>query len=281
MKRTQPPAHRIERPPRPHTRDSRSHCFSPPPPPPRPRPRQLLPFAQNCGPVCVGSSDSAPTPSLLLLPGPSPVLRRPLPGHLPAGSRFRPLPLGRTASSTSRERPRKRGLVLVIRESWWLVSHGKRRAFDERSHKTFETVAAESGRADSQNTNAAPLQCDRSFCIGCGSIGVVMHVTIDLETGANLGAVRRPPGTSPLFRGRLRRVRLARRPRGRGRNRASLAHWPGRGLRSCSSVLPTPNDSFGQRAAQAGAGCESSGACSKQVFARTRNRCASSADSAL
>ncbi len=78
----------------------------------------------------------------------------------------------------------------MIRENWWLVSHGQLRAFDERCHKTFETVAAESVRADSQNTDAALFQCDRSFSIGCGSIGVVMHVTIDLDTGANLSAVQ-------------------------------------------------------------------------------------------
>ncbi len=48
---------------------------------------------------------------------------------------------------------------------------------------------AESVRADSQNTDTTPFQCDRSFSIGYSSIGVAMHATIDLETGANLGAV--------------------------------------------------------------------------------------------
>ncbi len=86
-----------------------------------------------------------------------------------------------------------------------------------------------------------PRRCsatDRSASDAARSASSCTSPSISIQARISAQSVA-PPGTSPLFRGRQRRGRLARRPRGRGRNRASLAHWPGRGLRGvCGAVAP-------------------------------------------
>ncbi len=101
---------------------------------------------------------------------------------------------------------------------------------------------------------------DRSFSIGRGSIGVVMHVTIDLEAGANLGAVRRATWNEPPLSRSPAPSALGAATEGEGAESRKPGPLAGegsagglrRGRRSCGSVLPTPNDSFGQRAASGG-----------------------------